>query len=158
MAEQLGQAPTALHLHPAHGADPQSSVYLPCQRRACLQEVSVLGTQVRLPFSLKWLCLSSEIFHYFLQRLEFLTIHFATRKFEKYPCAATMTISALNSFSSYKLHFRGKGSFVLQILYSLSFSNFIPLVVLILFFWTAKWLELYRKTTLHIPARMIMLI
>jgi hypothetical protein len=55
VAEQLGQAPTALHLHPAHGADPQSSVYLPRKRRACLLEVSDPGTQVRSLFSLQWL-------------------------------------------------------------------------------------------------------
>ena len=36
-AEQLGQAPTGLHLQPGGGADPQPSVHLPCQRRACLQ-------------------------------------------------------------------------------------------------------------------------
>ena len=39
MAEQLGQGPTGLHLHPGDGADPQCSVHFPCQRRACLQEV-----------------------------------------------------------------------------------------------------------------------
>jgi hypothetical protein len=44
-----------IHLHPGGGADPQSSVHLPCQRKACLQEVSDTRTQVKLPFSLLWL-------------------------------------------------------------------------------------------------------
>ena len=38
-AEQLGQGPMGLHLQPGDGADPQSSVHLSCQRRACLQGV-----------------------------------------------------------------------------------------------------------------------
>ena len=37
--ELLGQGPTGLHLQPGDRADPQSSVHLPCQRRACLQRV-----------------------------------------------------------------------------------------------------------------------
>jgi hypothetical protein len=39
VAEQLGQGPTGLHLHPRGGTDPQPSVYLPCQR--CLPPGSV---------------------------------------------------------------------------------------------------------------------
>ena len=38
-AELLGQGPTGLHLQPGDRADPQSSVHLPCQRRACLPRV-----------------------------------------------------------------------------------------------------------------------
>jgi hypothetical protein len=37
--ELLGQAPMSLHLQQGGGTDPQSSVHLPCQRRACLQGV-----------------------------------------------------------------------------------------------------------------------
>ena len=50
MAEQLGQGPTGLHLHPGDGADPQCSVHFPCQRRACLQEVSDTGLRWDLHF------------------------------------------------------------------------------------------------------------
>ena len=39
VAEQLGQAAMGLHLHPGGGADPQSSVHLPCQRTASFQRV-----------------------------------------------------------------------------------------------------------------------
>jgi hypothetical protein len=42
-AEHLGQGPTSLHLQSGGGDDPQSSVHLPCQRRACLQEESDPG-------------------------------------------------------------------------------------------------------------------
>jgi hypothetical protein len=34
-----GPGPMGLHLQPGGGADPQPSVHLPCQRRACLQGV-----------------------------------------------------------------------------------------------------------------------
>jgi hypothetical protein len=44
-----------LHLHPGGEADPQPSVHHLCQRRACLQEMSDPGTQVRSQFSLWWL-------------------------------------------------------------------------------------------------------
>ena len=40
-----------LHLHPEGGAVPQPSVHFSFQSRACLQEVSDPGTQVRSPFS-----------------------------------------------------------------------------------------------------------
>lgn len=53
-AEQLGQAPSGLHLYPGGGANLQSSAHLSCQRRGCLKEVSdpqENGTQVRSPFS-----------------------------------------------------------------------------------------------------------
>ena len=45
-----GQGPPGLHLHSGCGAVTQSSVHLPYQRSACLQEVSAPGTQVRSPF------------------------------------------------------------------------------------------------------------
>jgi hypothetical protein len=35
----LDMVPTGPHPQPGGGSDPQSSVQLPCQRRACLQEV-----------------------------------------------------------------------------------------------------------------------
>ena len=38
-AEQLGQGPTGLHLHPGGGAVLLPSVHLPCQGRACLEGV-----------------------------------------------------------------------------------------------------------------------
>jgi diaminopimelate decarboxylase len=44
-AKQLGQGLMGLHMH-------QPSVHFPCQRRACLQEVSDTRTQGISPFSL----------------------------------------------------------------------------------------------------------
>jgi hypothetical protein len=53
VAESLGQGSMSLHLHPGGGTDPQPSVHISCNRRACLQEVSDPGTQVAMPFSLR---------------------------------------------------------------------------------------------------------
>jgi hypothetical protein len=54
VAEQLGQGPMGLHLHPGGGAVLQPSVHLPCQGELASRECTDPRTQGNLPFSLWW--------------------------------------------------------------------------------------------------------